>query len=268
MNRGDEVESRRHAVRLPLLCTLDTTSWRYAEMAKTRAAFLLEHDATPTALSAGKFRAVLYTIDTSAVAVSDSCFANTYYHLISASSAGNIHHRSKVQPRNPRSPHVTSEARSSPSNISSATNHIASAIPPPSRPRYPISQSTHERGKDIENKMPPKRQQIGGTGVGRPVQSQRGGYARQVFAEITSPENRSVVTAVGFFTVCMPICIRGSEGGWCRGGSGVGRMRNWETGTWESPGRWVRIDKSMIFPAVAGRKGVVRRRGQRRWDGG
>lgn len=45
--------------------------------------------------------------------------------------------------------------------------------------------------------MPPK--QIRGNAVGRP--QQRGGYARQVIDELTSPENRSVVTAVGFFAV-------------------------------------------------------------------
>ena len=45
--------------------------------------------------------------------------------------------------------------------------------------------------------MPPKGA-IRGTGVGRPVQQ---GYARQVINEVTSPENRSVVTAVTFFAV-------------------------------------------------------------------
>ncbi|TKA49582.1 hypothetical protein B0A54_00249 [Friedmanniomyces endolithicus] len=44
--------------------------------------------------------------------------------------------------------------------------------------------------------MPPKRQ-IGGTAVGRPAQ--RGGYARQVIGELSSPENRSVVISVAFF---------------------------------------------------------------------
>ena len=47
--------------------------------------------------------------------------------------------------------------------------------------------------------MPPKRA-IGGTGVGRPA-PQRGGYARQVINELTSPENRSVVTSLAFFAV-------------------------------------------------------------------
>lgn len=47
--------------------------------------------------------------------------------------------------------------------------------------------------------MPPKRA-IGGTAVGRPAQ-QREGYARQVINELTSTENRSVVTAVAFFAV-------------------------------------------------------------------
>ena len=47
--------------------------------------------------------------------------------------------------------------------------------------------------------MPPKRA-IGGTGVGRP-QQQRGGYARTVINELTSAENRSVVTSVAFFAV-------------------------------------------------------------------
>ncbi|EMC92659.1 hypothetical protein BAUCODRAFT_37563 [Baudoinia panamericana UAMH 10762] len=45
--------------------------------------------------------------------------------------------------------------------------------------------------------MPPKAA-IRGTAVGRPAQ-QRGNYASQIFNELTSPENRSVVTAVTFF---------------------------------------------------------------------
>ncbi|OTA31616.1 hypothetical protein BTJ68_07279 [Hortaea werneckii EXF-2000] len=45
--------------------------------------------------------------------------------------------------------------------------------------------------------MPPKGA-IRGTGVGRPAQ-QKGGYARQIIDEVTSQENRSVVTAVTFF---------------------------------------------------------------------
>lgn len=40
---------------------------------------------------------------------------------------------------------------------------------------------------------------IRGTGVGRPVQPK--GYAQQVYAEITDPENRSVVTSLAFFAV-------------------------------------------------------------------
>lgn len=48
--------------------------------------------------------------------------------------------------------------------------------------------------------MPPKGA-IRGTGVGRPAQ-QKGGYARQIIDEVTSQENRSVVTAVTFFAVC------------------------------------------------------------------
>ena len=46
--------------------------------------------------------------------------------------------------------------------------------------------------------MPPKRA-IGGTGVGRPQQPR--GHARQVLNELTSPDNRSVVTSIAFFAV-------------------------------------------------------------------
>ncbi|KAK3112108.1 hypothetical protein LTR53_011948 [Teratosphaeriaceae sp. CCFEE 6253] len=74
--------------------------------------------------------------------------------------------------------------------------------------------------------MPPKRQ-IGGTAIGRPAP--REGYARRVIAELTSPENRSVVTSIAFFAagiaflhsswseVLLPPCVardpRTSEGG-------------------------------------------------------
>ena len=46
--------------------------------------------------------------------------------------------------------------------------------------------------------MPPKGA-IKGTAVGRP--QQRGGYAAQVYNELMSAENRSVVTSVAFFVV-------------------------------------------------------------------
>ena len=44
--------------------------------------------------------------------------------------------------------------------------------------------------------MPPKRQIGGGAAVGRP---QPQGYARTALNELTSAENRTVVTAVAFF---------------------------------------------------------------------
>lgn len=46
--------------------------------------------------------------------------------------------------------------------------------------------------------MPPKA--IRGTAVGRPAQ--KGGYASQIYNEVTSQENRTVVTSVAFFVVC------------------------------------------------------------------
>lgn len=49
--------------------------------------------------------------------------------------------------------------------------------------------------------MPPKQQQIRGTAVGRPARS---GYARETLNALTSPENRSVVTSIGFFVVSTP----------------------------------------------------------------
>lgn len=48
------------------------------------------------------------------------------------------------------------------------------------------------------SEMPPKRQ-LPGTSVGRPQQAN--GYARNLINELTSAENRTVVTSVVFFAV-------------------------------------------------------------------
>lgn len=68
----------------------------------------------------------------------------------------------------------------------------------PSKFRPPPSSSRSKVLRSFQSVMPPKT--IRGTAVGRPA-PQRGGYARQVVNELTSPENRSVVTSLAFFAV-------------------------------------------------------------------